>query len=210
MTRAHFRSNVYSQREALAADPAWSFGRLVGLLIVFSLLLADLAAGQEPVTVNPFKGEAAFLRNFAHYVTWPQSAFADNRSPWHICVLGKDPFGEVLKTTLAGRTEQGRSFEICSAESLKQLPACHIVFIAFVNPERRRAALAELKGKPVLTVGNAPEFLREGGIIRLQVGNRVQMSVNLDQARRGSLAIQTKMLEVSSEVVENGMVKRTR
>ena len=46
--------------------------------------------------------------------------------------------------------------------------------------------------------------MQEGGIIRFQVGDRVEMSINLDQARAVSLLIQTKMLEVSIEVLENG------
>ena len=36
------------------------------------------------------------------------------------------------------------------------------------------------------------------------------MSVNLDQARASSLRIQTKMLEVAVEIVENGTTKRRR
>jgi hypothetical protein len=67
-----------------------------------------------------------------------------------------------------------------------------------------------LKDKPVLTVAEASDFLKEGGIIRFQVGDRVSMSVNLDQARTVSLSIQTKMLEVSEQVLENGVVRKAR
>ena len=78
------------------------------------------------------------------------------------------------------------------------------------RPTGFRAVLAELKDKPVLTVGDAPEFLREGGVIRFQVGDRVRMSINLDQARAVLLTIQTRMLEVSSDVLENGVVRQVR
>ena len=160
------------------------------------------------MTENPRKVEAAFLRNFARYVTWPSDAFSGERSPWNICILGSDPFGDVLEKTIRGRTEQGRSFEILRADALDTLPACHIVFIAHQAAAQRRAVLDELKHRPVLTVGDAPGFLREGGIIRFQVSDRVEMSINLDQARSVSLTIQTKMLEVSREIVENGEVRR--
>jgi hypothetical protein len=82
--------------------------------------------------------------------------------------------------------------------------------VAYQDAARRRAALNGLKNRPVLTVGRAPGFLREGGIIRFQVSDYVEMSVNLDQARSASLKIQTKMLEVTHEVVENGVVRRRR
>lgn len=187
--------------------------RRPGLWILALLLvpaLPQLAASQEVVTASPNKVKAAFLRNFTHYVSWPSDVFANDRSPWRICVLGNDPFGDVLDKTLMGRAEQGRAFEVLRADSLNELPRCQIVFVAHKDAAKRRAALAELKKSPVLTVSDVPEFLQEGGIIQFQVGDRVEMSINLDQSRAASLKIQTKMLEVSREVVENGVVKKWR
>lgn len=180
------------------------------LCLLFFLYPAASAAGQELKTENPNKVKAGFLRNFAHYVSWPASSFANGSSPWHVCVLGSDPFGQVLEKTFTGRTEQGRTFEIFRSEKLENLPSCQIMFIAYNDAARRRAALAELKNRPVLTVGDAPDFLQEGGIIRFQVRDHMEMSINLGQARSVSLKIQTKMLEVAHEVVENGTTRRLR
>jgi len=181
---------------------------LFGLLLLFCL--PCLAAGQEFAKASPSQVEAAFLRNFARYVTWPAHAFAEAGSPWNICILGRDPFGEVLEKTFKGRTEQGRPFEMFRAEALDKLPSCQIVFVAYKEGAKRSAALTELKNRPVLTVGDAPGFLQEGGIIRFQVKEYVEMSVNLDQARSVSLKIPTKMLEVTHEVLENGVVRKQR
>jgi hypothetical protein len=167
-------------------------------------------AGSEPRLEDPNRVKAAFLRNFAHYVTWPASAFDSAQAPWRIGVLGNADFGEVLHKTLGGRTEHNRTFEVHSADLPGNLPACQIVFIAFESASKRRAALAVLKGKPVLTVGDAGDILREGGIIRFQLSDRVQMSVNLDQARAAALNIPTEMLEVSTEVLEHGEIRRLR
>lgn len=170
----------------------------------------SLAIGQEPAKTNPARVEAAFLRNFAHYITWPAHAFADQHAVWRICILGNDPFDEILKNTLKGRTEQGRAFEVFRANSLAELPSCQIIYVVDKAAEKRRAALAELRKQPVLTVSEAPDFLREGGIIQFQISDHVQFSVNLDQARAASLKIQTKMLEVAHEVIEDGVVRRLR
>jgi hypothetical protein len=173
-------------------------------------LLAAPVAGQERVTEDANKVKAAFLRNFAHYVTWPADAFPDTGSPWHVGVVGQDPFGDVLESTFKGRTEQARPFEVFRADSLDKLPKCQIVFVADANAAARRATLDKLKDKPVLTVGDAPDFLDEGGIVQLQVEDRVRMNINLDRARAASLTIQTKMLEVSHEVLENGVIRKVR
>lgn len=159
---------------------------------------------------NPYKVKAAFLRNFAHYVSWPDQALPAGNAPWCIGILGPDPFGDILETTLNGRTEQGRAFVIVRAARLDELPLCQIVFVTYPDAATRRAVLAALKQKPVLTVGDEPEFLPDGGVIGFQVTDRVRMSINLDQARAVSLTIQTKMLEVSSEILENGELRRMR
>jgi hypothetical protein len=180
------------------------------IALLWMLHLPGLVASQELALANPNRVKAAFLRNFAHYVGWPADAFPNSSTPWHICVLGPDPFGDILETSLKGRTEQGRSFEVFRAETLDQLPSCQMVFLAYKDDARRRAVLDKLKNKPVLTVGDAPEFLREGGTIRFEVDDRVRLSINLDQARIAALTIQTRMLEVSSEVLDNGVVRRMR
>lgn len=186
----------------------WGWFKTITLFLM--LVLPGMVVSQELFTENPYKVKAAFLRNFAHYVTWPNDAFPKVNSSWCIGVLGHDPFGDILETTFKSRSEQGRSFEIYRADTLNELPACQIIFIAYKDAARRRIALGDLKGKPTLTVGDAPEFLREGGIIGFLVEDRVRMSINLDQAHAASLTIQTKMLEISHEVLENGVIRRMR
>jgi hypothetical protein len=189
---------------------AW-LARWFVLLLLLLLLPEGLAAGEEVVPQNPDKVKAAYLLNFTRYVTWPTNAFANAKSPWRIGVLGSaDPLADALDKILQGRTEQGRGFEICRAATVDKLPPCQIVFIAHKDADRRRAALAAFKDKPVLTVGDEAYFLQDGGIIRFQTTDRVQMSINLDQARAVSLNIQAKMLEVSYAVLENGALRKLK
>jgi hypothetical protein len=180
------------------------------IALLWMLYLPGLVASQELAPANPNRVMAAFLRNFAHYVSWPADAFPDSTSPWHICILGPDPFGDVLEASFKGRKEQGRAFEVFRAETPDLLPPCQMAFLAYKDDARRRAVLDKLKNKPILTVGDAPDFLREGGTIRFQVDDRVRLSINLDQARVAALTIQTRMLEVSSEVIDNGVVRKMR
>jgi hypothetical protein len=182
-----------------------------GLMVLGCWLsLCGGAAADQSKLENPNRVKAAFVRNFAHYVKWPKTAFESAESPWQIGVAGDTALGEVLESALRGRIEQGRRFQIHVADSLNKLPLCHIVVIAFEDSRKRRAALAELKDKPVLTVGDAEDTLKDGGIVRFELSDRIQMSVNLDQARAASLSIPTEMLEVSTAVLEHGVVRRMR
>jgi hypothetical protein len=190
---------------------ARSLARLLaaGLFVLLALFRGSARAG-EVVTTDPNKVKAAFLRHFAHYVTWPTNTFATTNAPWKIGVLGDDPFGDILEKTVQGRAEQGRAFEIVRAGKLGNLADCQIVFIALPDAAKRRAALAALKDRPVLTVADAPEFMQEGGMIRFQTGSHVEMSINLDQARSAGLKIHSPLLEVTREVLENGAVRKLR
>jgi hypothetical protein len=181
----------------------------MALSLLFVPMPGD-ATAQDAATEQRSKVEAAFLRNFARYVTWPSGAFASERSPWLVCILGESPLDDSLDKTLQGRMEQGRAFEVVRLRAGDRLPACHIIWVGNDGGGKRRAVLSELRSKPVLTVGNAPDFLDDGGIIRLLAGERIEMSINLDQARAVSLVIPSKMLEVSREVLENGSMRKLR
>jgi hypothetical protein len=181
--------------------------------IALALLLMHTPGGaiaQDPPAEKRGKVEAAFLRNFARYVTWPPASFPSERSPWVICILGDEHFDDTLEKTFEGRTEQGRGFQVLRMRRPESLAPCQIVYVGYDSTSSRRTILNELRSRPVLTVGDAPQFLDEGGIIRLAAGERIEMSINLDQARAASLAIPAKMLEVSREVVENGNLRRLR
>ncbi len=192
----------------LAQAPAC--GWLALCVLQATLVIAAPSWAQESTAAPLATLEAAFLRNFARYVTWPSGAFANERAPWRVCVLGADHLDDTLERTLQSRVEQGRPFAVSRGASAEPLTTCQIVYIGYSNAATRHATLAELKRHPVLTVGDAPDFLNEGGIIRLRPGERLEMSINLDQAKAASLTIPTKMLEVSRDVVENGAVRRWR
>lgn len=181
--------------------------------IAAALLLLHLsAAAQSAMPAGEPRGrvEAAFLRNFARYVAWPASAFEGERTRWTVCVLGEDHFGDALERTFEGRAEQGRGFAVLHDPAPERLAACHIAYLGYESTTRRRAALDALRRLPVLTVGGTADFLQEGGIIRLSAGERIEMGINLDEARRASLVIPAKMLEVAKEVVDNGVQRWRR
>jgi hypothetical protein len=204
-----FNRAVRSQRPRGRSLQAAPLICIAGLLFLFALLCGKGQADELTVS-HPNQIKSAYLRNFAHYVIWPTNAFVEEHSAWRIGILGDDAFGDLLEKSFAGRVEQGRTFEIVHARTVSELMSCQIVFIAEKTPAKRRAALMELKNKPVLTVSEAPEFLPEGGIIRFDTSDRIRMSINLDQARSVSLKIPSQMLEVSREVLENGTIRKLR
>ena len=185
-------------------------GTALGGLVCALLLLALAAVGADVHSGNPYEIMAGYLRALPAYVQWPTNTFATPEQPWHIGILGADPFGEVLETTLHDRKAAGRAFEICRAFELKELPPCEIIFITLKNVTELEKIFDELGSRPVLTVGEHEDFLARGGIIQLQRSDTVKIFINLDRARAAHLKIPTRMLDVASEVVENGVRRKLK
>lgn len=53
--------------------------------------------------------KAAFLPKFARYVAWPAAMRPEARAPFHLCVIGRDPFGRLLDQSAAGELIDGRA-----------------------------------------------------------------------------------------------------
>ncbi len=84
----------------------------LALCLGFALSLTAVASAAEEATESQVK--AAYLYTFGKFVTWPQSSVPDD-SPREICVLGKDPFGAVLDSTVAEESIGGKNN--CRAET---------------------------------------------------------------------------------------------
>jgi hypothetical protein len=185
-------------------------GSAFGGIVCALSLLVGLAGGEELHTSNPHAVMANYLRVLPAYVEWPTNTFATPEEPWRIGILGADPFGELLEKALRDRQVGGRGFEIWHATRLADLPPCEIIFIAGKDADEIKEIMRALDSRPVLTVSEHDNFLALGGIIELQARATVRMSINLDHARAAHLKIPRKMLEVASEVIENGGCRRLK
>jgi hypothetical protein len=183
--------------------------KLRHVVAIAAVLLALAAAApgraQAPPAPTEYQVKAIFLFNFSQFVDWPAAAFADERSPLVIGVLGSDPFGTTLDEIVRGETVNGRPLEVRRYDAVEQIDdACHILFIERSQDERLDAVLAALKGRSVLTVGDFEGFARRGGIIRfVTVGNKIRLRVNLAAAQDAKLTISSKLLR-PAHIVASG------
>jgi hypothetical protein len=186
------------------ARPRRRLGSVLGGIIWLASLLAGMAGGAEPHSPTPHEIMADYLRVLPAYVDWPTNTFATPEEPWRIGILGTDPFGEALEKSLDDHPVAGRGFEVWHAATLAGLPPCEIIFIAGRDAKEIKKILQELGSRPVLTVSEHDNFPALGGMIQLQGRKPVRMVINLDGARAAGLKIRGRILEVASEVIENG------
>lgn len=146
--------------------------------------------------------KATYLRNFVIFGNWPATAMDETNAPIVIGVFNPEPFGPSFNA-LQGKTVRRRPIKIRVCQTIDDAQGCHVVF---VNPKEDRqtgAILTALRDKPIVTVGETPQFLKEGGIIRfVNSDGRVRLEINLAAARQARLSFSSQLLEIA-KVVDN-------
>jgi hypothetical protein len=165
--------------------------------IVLLLLLASPLAAQTTVE---YQVKLGFLYKFANFVDWPAKTGKPNADSFHFCLLGEDPFGGTLQTTLEGKLVRERPVVVAHIFEAKDASGCQIVFIP-KSQKNLRAILIALRGAGILTVGESEGFAAEGGVIGfcLEEG-RVRLEINLQAAEQQQLQVSSKLLSLAQIV----------
>jgi hypothetical protein len=138
--------------------------------------------------LSEYDVKAAFLFNFTKFVEWPPPAFADERSPLKLCVLGENPFGKTLRA-LTGEEVGGRRLLLTRPENLNNLESCHVLYVSRSERERLSQILAGVRNAPVLTVGDTPGFI-----------DQVRFDINQEAAERAGIKISSRLLALAKHV----------
>jgi hypothetical protein len=137
--------------------------------------------------------KAAYLYWFTPFVQWPASAFQSPSSPFYVCVLGSDPFGQSLDQAISGRQVGDHPLRARRIQALDGAGECQILYLGTARPQTALAALDKVRGTPVLTVeeqslgvsGCVVQFIIKDGHVRFTIdaaaanANRVVVSAKL-------------------------------
>ena len=168
---------------------------------------ASLAWGQSTGTTG-YEVKTAFLFNFAKFIDWPASSFANPQSPFAICVLGQDPFGNVLDDGLQGKRIGDRPLVVRRLNNVVEARRCQMVFVSASEHAHLAEIFASLQGTNVLLVGETTDFAAFGGTIELTLeDNHVRFAINTDAADRSGLKFSSKLLALAKIVHDEGHSK---
>ncbi|HXD75323.1 MAG TPA: YfiR family protein [Vicinamibacterales bacterium] len=172
---------------------------------IAALALLGTLAGQRGLE---YEVKAAYLYNIVNFVTWPPGAFDNAADPLHVCVYGPDPFGRSLDNAMAGGTANNRTVQVLRVNDAAGLAPCEVVFLPSGNTDRVDQAIKATAARPVLTIGEAPDFLRRGGMIAFVIdGGRVRFDINEPAAMARGLTLSSRLLQVARTIVGRGAIR---
>jgi YfiR/HmsC-like len=202
-------------RDASAHKNGGFEGRsLDGLRLVFVFLTASVmtfAAASSyawPNATNTngmleYEVKAAFLFRFAQFVEWPPTTFKQLGEPFTYCTIGDDPFHGALERTLDGKTIGQRTLRVEHLNAAGKIGECQVLFIGGSGGKKQiDQTLATAGTLPILTVGEADQFAKNGGAIGFCTeANKIRFEVNLDAADKAGLKISAKLLALAKTVL---------
>lgn len=163
------------------------------ILLTYFALLAFPKTGNSQ-SLNEYEVKAVFIYNFTQFVQWPESSFGQPQDPFVIGILGENVFGRYLEEAVAGETYHSHPIVVKYYGALKDAGNCHILYTGTLMN-----AVKPFIGKPVLTVGDRPDFMEQQGILRFyQEGNKTRIQVNQSAATAAGLVISSKLLRLAT------------
>lgn len=168
------------------------------VVLVFAVSLFAFAQNNKP---NEYQVKAAYLYNFGKFVSWPASFTPPNKDSFAICILGQDPFGTALESTVAGEKVGGKPVEVLRISKKQEAASCRVLFISSSERDRLDEVLVDFAPANILTVSDMPNFTSRGGIIQFVViDNKIRFEVNLSAAERSNLNLSSELLKVAVAV----------
>ena len=179
------------------------YGPWIGALF---LLLGSLhVSAQQAENVSEYKLKAAFIYNFSQFIEWPESSFSAPDAPFQICVVGDDPFGEILKP-IQKRKYHTHPIEISYPKTVAEAESCRILYLdTQAKASQWRDIIKNLGDTPVLTVTSNNDAMESGfciGFVSLE--GKTRWNMNLAAARKAQLKISAKLIEISVMIVGEG------
>ena len=107
--------------------------------------------------------KSAYLFNFGKFVRFTSPDEANNRQTFDICIVGEDPLGHTLDDLTANERLDGKLARVSRVRTAAEARACAIAYISAAEGTRIGTGLDTLRGQPVLTVSDSPNFLQRGG-----------------------------------------------
>ncbi|WP_353571033.1 YfiR family protein [Candidatus Albibeggiatoa sp. nov. BB20] len=196
---ALFHLKLKAGDKLFALLPSFSNYKIIAMVACFVLLFGTTYQVVQAKPPSEYQLKAAFLYNVARMVDWPK---ADRKKPLIVCLMGKDPFGDALNSIKKKKVKK-RPLEFMMNITLSDISQCNILFVTQAAQDLLTNILPNTENQHILTVGDVPEFAKQGGMVNLlKNGERVAIEINLKAVKASNIVISSRLLTLAKIVDE--------
>jgi len=164
-------------------------------------MLGTVIAASAQAQLDEYQVKAAFLYNFTKFVDWPPHVFKDAADPIIVCIVGDTPIYAQLESATIRKTAGSRPFAVRKVSDAEHAAGCHILFIGVADRRRIPSILGGIRKSGILTVGETPEFIPDGGVVNFKLEDgKIRFEINLEAAGQAQLQISSKLLSLAEIV----------
>ena len=192
------------RRQRRAQGHVYTRRLVLSILSIVALGVVRPRIGQEePRIAREYTLKAAFIFNFARYISWPKKAFSTAESPFVIGVLGGSP--PELKRALAHFEKKKvgtRAIRIQYLTEPADAKNCHIVFFRnTLDADTMKETVEHCVDTSVLLVGEAEDFIDNGGVVNFSpAGKKLVIELARDRALKCRLTVDARLLRLAKIV----------
>jgi hypothetical protein len=180
----------------------WTNSRIAQVVLAILVAFAVIATAEAGELSQDRQTKAGFLINFAEFTEWPETAFANEKEPLNIGILGTDPFGKSFDKLVENEVLKGRRARVLRYRKVQEIKTCHILYVSESEGRRLGRILRTLKERPVLIVSEIENSVMRGVMIEMRtVDTKVHLEINLESAKAAHLTLSSKLLRLG-EIVE--------
>jgi hypothetical protein len=172
----------------------------IALFILCLLLVPGTRYVQSAEVSQEYQLKAAFLYNFARFISWPEQALPAGHNYMNFCIVGPNPFASVL-SNLESKVIDGHSIKIYYNDNLSSEQECHLTF--YSNSEA--STLANLNwsfsSENTVCVSDIPGFVEAGGDIEfIRKQDRIQFIINNTTLKKKGMQPRASLLQLAADI----------
>ncbi len=114
-----------------------------------------------------------------------------------ICIFGHKEFAASIASITQDEIISGRRLRVVWAPKLGDLHLCHVLYIGQAETGNRKTLMDAVMHANVLTVGETPDFLENGGALEFAYEDRLRFDVNLGPIASAGLRIDSHLLALA-------------
>ncbi len=154
-----------------------------------------------PQIAQEYQVKAVFLYNFANFIRWPQTAFANHQAPFNICILGLDPFQQEIDVTVKNEQINKHAVKVKRLNSMINVDWCQILFISRSEAAHFTTILNFIRKRPILTVSDIDDFVTKGGMIQFfKYRKRMRFYIAHNTIKESGLQASANLLRIAKIV----------